>query len=739
LSLLPHEPEPADFNDSFCLSLARALAQSNHHHDTTGSAVPPSPSHEPEDVRELVVACMIGFAMLPFPELQNKTPKQWVRSVYFNTADPRALAFADDRDARTPASWREYTSLMILPECIVDRLFIITASVLYKCQIFLINDDCEVVIINPLVAHRRVFILFNDSTDSFYSWAHECDMHCPQAAECRTAARFDIFLAAPALAPIPEGPVLGPVPPPPSLDDSIPVASRQHQWICNAHCGYTGHPGVQATLSILRSQRHIWKGMTAHVAQYIKRCPTCISSRIRLNPAMVSTATLRINAMPLRRWHIDSTGIMSTCAFTGFTRCIVFRDESTGFTIFAGSRFGCGLETAIGFLHVSGFFGLPDSLHSDGGPENDNYTWHQFQQITGIKHTLSLPAQPHSNAIAESAIKTSKRFLKTLCVDLGRHNAWGLHLGIVQHAVNSLPNAERQCTPNQLVFSSFYNPFPFVIPTTYHRQSAVDDDVDVADANHYSIAANLVHSATYIQQLVTNRYHEHMDLLVEQASAKDPLPSEDIPVGEHVMIAWPLDKPPSPQHPGLRGPFTVIARSRNVLTLQHLSHPLPADQPSLIKWSKHAHVYSMNISDNDPIMRSLNDPAASQVPADFQTQHIECVIRHSLKLDFHGVRLPDTVNHVSQQDYVCRMWKPVLLHSDDLLHTLTYDQVRHTYAFDSYYVSHPSTLHGHTPIAHMPAGWHPHGVDKALRPWHSVALPNERDHPHMSDPDEVWE
>jgi len=99
--------------------------------------------------------------------------------------------------------------------------------------------------------------------------------------------------------------------------------------------------------------------------------------------------------------------------------------------------------------------------------------------------------------------------------------------------------------------------FPFIIPSTYHRQSAAEDIVDAADANHYAIGANFVHRATYIQQLVTNKYHEHMDLLLEQAVQKDPTPLADISIGEHVMIDWPLNRVPSPQHPLLRGPYTA--------------------------------------------------------------------------------------------------------------------------------------------------------------------------------------
>lgn len=240
--------------------------------------------------------------------------------------------------------------------------------------------------------------------------------------------------------------------------------------------------------------------MTAHVAQFIKRCPTCTSSRIHLHHAPPSAGSIRLHARPLTRWHIDQTGSMGACAFTGFSIMIVFVCEVTQFTVLYGSRHGTALETAIALISLMGWLGLPESIHSDGGSENDNYIWHQVQHMTGLKHTLSQPGVPTSDSIAERNIQTAKRFVRMLAVDLDKHNAWGLLLPIAQKGVNDLPREQLLWnSPNDIVFASLAEPSKFVIPTFYSRPS---NPADLADVHSYHISANFAHRASCFQQLV---------------------------------------------------------------------------------------------------------------------------------------------------------------------------------------------------------------------------------------------
>jgi hypothetical protein len=185
----------------------------------------------------------------------------------------------------------------------------------------------------------------------------------------------------------------------------------------------------------------------------------------------------------------------------------------------------------------------PHSIHSDNGPENDSFLWKQVCDITGIKHSLSLPFQPHSNGISERGIGTSKRFLNALCVDLQKHNSWGLLLPIACRAVNSLPREALGCSPNQLVFAAFNDTNAFVIPGAPTRPVNASQHVD---ANCYSIAGNFAHRAMHFQQTVTYAYSAEIQKRFDAAVAKNPLPVELLSVNDMVLIDWPERTPPSP-------------------------------------------------------------------------------------------------------------------------------------------------------------------------------------------------
>lgn len=403
---------------------------------------------------------------------------------------------------------------------------------------------------------------------------------------------------------------------------------------------------------------------------------------------------------------------------------IVFVCEVTQFTVLFGSRYGTALETAIALITLMGWLGLPESIHSDGGAENDNYIWHQVQQITGIKHTLSQPGVPSSDGIAERNIQTAKRFVRLLTVDMDRHNAWGLLLPIAQKGVNDLPREQLfWLSPNEIVYASLADSSTFAIPTFYTRHL---NESDLADVNAYHISANFAHRVSCFQQLICNSIHEVQERALTQSAARNPTVCTDVYVGQCVLIDWNSGSPPTATHPRKRGPYKVVAVHHNSLSLEHLSFPPPADQDRTVEWSKHAHVYQYD-EDAAPVRHSF-DPAASQVPVGVQARNIDCVVSHS-PLPPHSRdsnALPPT--HVSRQQYQCRMYVAEATRlpprNPPPLVRLSYAEIAHTHAFDVY-VQGQRQLTGHSPVAFMPSNWSPHAVPRSQRPSHPAAPPHE--------------
>ena len=660
---------------------------------------------------------------IPFRPLDIRERTMWFLSEYGTTPmslwhglsfsqafrqRPPTLSFSDRAETRVPDSFEEYRTLSALNETFPEPLFLGGAAVTYQCQLVIFMEDGSVLHVTPSHAFRRIF-LFCSNDQLHYNWGAPLTSEHVGLDDVREWT-FD----APPLRRFEQRSYKFR-----SFANTLDISAERLDKIHSAHCGYTGHPGVEATVKSLQAQGYKWQKMTAHVAQFIKRCPFCCSSRLRMPQVPTSASSLRLQARPLRRWHVDQTGNMGCCAFTGFMKLIVFVCETTQFCALYGSRHGTALETAIALIHLMGWTDLAESLHTDGGPEYDNYIWHQVQQITGLKHTLSVASAPSTNGIAERNVANAKRFVRSLTVDMGRHNAWGLLLPLAQKGLNDLRREDLQwLSPNEIVFGALHDHSSFVIPTFYSRAL---NESDLADANTYTISANFAHRAMWFQQMVVNSFHDLQARSFDAASRTNPSAFSDLVPGQGVLIDWPRDQPPHPTLPAKQGPYRVVDSRRNFVVLQHFSFPPPQDQSYIVHWSKHAHVYRY-IDDEAP-QRSASDPSASQAPSGPPSRNIDCVLSHQPK--------PNTAStgkrHVSNQQYKCRLYGTQLSargHSE-LIRLFNYDEICHTFAFDSYVQAHRDLV-GHTPVAHMPANWSPHAAQPTDRPSHPPLPPHEQ-------------
>jgi hypothetical protein len=665
------------------------------------------PPFRPLDVRERTMWFMAEYSNTILDSRLSISARTLFRR--YCQVDAIHLTFDHTDEVCSPTSWSEYQTLMADDGTYPDIIFLHVAARLYQCQIILFlenNVDAPYIVAAPPNAFRRIFLLASNNLQHI-NWAHPT--HDRNHLDITDISFQAPNLSFPPTASEEHEEVLH------TLYRRLPASVERLRQMHLAHNGYSGHPGVERTVKLLMAVGSRWRGMTADVAQFIRRCPTCCASRLKLQYAPVSASSLRLHARPLSRWHIDSSGAMSTCAFTGFTRLIVFICETTQFTLLFGSRHGTALETAIALVQLMGLFDLPESIHSDHGSENDNYIWHQMQQITGIKHTFSLPYIPQTNGIAERNIGSAKHFVRNLCTDIGRHNSWGLLLPIAQKGLNSLPREQLNWfSPAQIIFASCHHPEQFSIPTFYSRNVR---EMDIADAHAYHVSGNYAHRAMIFQQSISNHFHHLKDCAFAEAAARDPSAFQDLHIGQAVLVDWPDNVPPTPLHPRKQGPFRVVAIQRNLVVLQHLVIPPPEDQPEVLQWSKQAHVYTYH--DAYVPERSDLDPSSSMTSIASAGRQIECVLSHKAISSSQQSQSRIPRHHVSKFEYTCRLFAANLPDASisHMLRVFLYDDIKHTYAFDCYVLAHRS-LEGHVPVSHMPLTWQPHAVAPSLRPSH---------------------
>ena len=459
-------------------------------------------SHQ-QNIREYVVSFMSEHSSSRFDLFEGIPLRDVVRNRFVLSAQRPALFLSDARDV-SPTSWREYLRHMS-HDAEADSIAARAAALLFKVQIILVDTAQEFHVINPDVGLRRIFLLYDPT--------HCIGWLCPEELNNQ-----DVLFGSRTFTISPASSLINFNRPLPAnqLGHRSQRLERQMQ-IRAAHCGLTGHPGIEATLILLRDQNNKWRGMTRDVKTFIRNCPTCALTRSHHTAALANASRLRVSDRPLSRWHCDHVSF-SKCKLTGFKAICLFVDEVTGFTWLAGSKFKSALETAVTLMLVSALFGTPADFHSDGGGEFDNCVLQQFCAMSGMKHSFGIPNNPNTRGIAERNVALTTHILRTICVSFGNNDAWGLFIPLAMRAINHLP---RSClnglAPSQFVFAGLhdYSPDVFAVNTPSAFNPFLRADIPA------NVPASFTERAIYAQEVVASAVCEYHDARFAAACAAD--------------------------------------------------------------------------------------------------------------------------------------------------------------------------------------------------------------------------
>ncbi len=84
------------------------------------------------------------------------------------------------------------------------------------------------------------------------------------------------------------------------------------------------------------------------------------------------------------------------------------------------------------FNQVVRYYGIPEDIVSDRGPQFISRVWKAFFSLLGVTVSLSSGYHPQSNGQTERKIQDVGRFLRTFCH--GRQNSWNQFLGWAEYA-----------------------------------------------------------------------------------------------------------------------------------------------------------------------------------------------------------------------------------------------------------------------------------------------------------------
>ena len=190
------------------------------------------------------------------------------------------------------------------------------------------------------------------------------------------------------------------------------------------------HPGFTKTFLDCQSQSY-WEGMRRDVKNHVLRCTTCIQAKAS-NNSQVMDGHLVIPPRPGHTWAIDVLGSLPKSGY--YNKILVMVCTLSRFTWVEPLSAGTASEVIKNLESLFYRYGTANVLVSDRAGAFTGYEFENYLTKKNIKHHLSTPYSPRSNALAERTIRSVLSILRVLCDD--HPTKWSLYLPKVCEAIN---------------------------------------------------------------------------------------------------------------------------------------------------------------------------------------------------------------------------------------------------------------------------------------------------------------
>ena len=230
----------------------------------------------------------------------------------------------------------------------------------------------------------------------------------------------------------------------------IPLALRPD--LLYAHHGHitAGHKGVNRVREAM-ARTVWWPKINSDIKRHIQgcRCPKGYRELRQERPKLTKSLLQESQAFG-QHISVDCSGIGPETRH-GNRVFLVIVDTFSLYTCVVALPAATAQEVARALIqHWFSYFGLPLTLHADGGPEFHNNLLSNIARQLQIKTTRISPLNPSGNTLAENAVKKTKQQITELVGDY--YDTWDEYAALVTWTYNASMNERTGAIPMAVAF-----------------------------------------------------------------------------------------------------------------------------------------------------------------------------------------------------------------------------------------------------------------------------------------------